>query len=47
MTDLRAIIIDDDRSRREKIREIHPDYIEGIALGTGEGAINLMTGSLI
>lgn len=42
MTDLRAIIIDDDRSRREKIREILPDYIEGIALGTGEGAINLI-----
>ena len=39
MTDLRAIIIDDDRQRREKVRQVLPDYIEGIVVGSGEGAI--------
>ncbi len=39
MPQLRAIIIDDDRNRRETIRQNLPDYIEGIAVGYGESAI--------
>ena len=40
MPQLRAIIIDDDRNRRETIRQNLPDYIEGVAVGYGEGAID-------
>ena len=39
MTDLRAIIIDDDRQRREKVRQVLPDYIESVIVGSGDGAI--------
>ena len=39
MPQLRAIIIDDDRNRRETIRQNLPDYIEGVTVGYGESAI--------
>ena len=42
MTQLRAIIIDDDRVRREAVRDILPDYISSVALGYGEGALDYL-----
>ena len=39
MSELRAIIIDDDKKRREEIRSLLPDYISSIALGYGDGAL--------
>lgn len=40
MADLRVIIIDDDRQRREQIKQILPEYMESLAIGYGEGAID-------
>lgn len=40
MTQIRAVIIDDDRNRREIIKNSLPDYIESIDIGFGEGAID-------
>ena len=39
MADLRTIIIDDDKNRRESIKAVLPDYIDAVAVGFGEGAI--------
>ena len=40
MTQIRAVIIDDDRNRRELIKNSLPEYIESIDIGFGEGAID-------
>ena len=42
MTQLRVIIIDDDRQRREMIQGLLPDYMESTAVGSGEGAIEYL-----
>lgn len=42
MAQLRLVIIDDDRTRRENIRQILPDYIESVAVGSGEGALDYL-----
>lgn len=38
MSHLRAVIIDEDRERREQIRTLLPDYIDGVTVGYGDGA---------
>lgn len=40
MAQLRAVIIDDDVNRRESIKQVLPDYIDAIAAGAGEGALD-------
>ena len=40
MTQIRAVIIDDDRNRRELIKNSLPEYIESIDIVFGEGAID-------
>ena len=40
MPDLRVIIIDDDREKREMVRNMLPDYITCIAAGSAEGALD-------
>ena len=40
MAQIRAVIIDDDRNRRETIKNSLPDYIECVAIGFGDGAID-------
>lgn len=40
MTQLRAIIIDDDRNKREAVRSVLPDYVESVAVGGAEGALS-------
>ncbi len=42
MGQLRAIIIDDNKVRRESIRDILPDYIDSVALGFGDGALDYL-----
>lgn len=42
MTQLRLVIIDDDRTRRENIRQVLPDYIESVAVGSGDGALEYL-----
>ena len=42
MADLRAIIIDDDRIRRDKVISILPDYFASVGLGFGEGALDYL-----
>mgnify|MGYP002859289687 CR=1 FL=1 len=39
MADLRVVVIDDDRARREKISNILPDYIEADVADSGEEAL--------
>ncbi|MCR5687401.1 MAG: response regulator [Lachnospiraceae bacterium] len=39
MTELRVIIIDEDRERREKVAKLLPEYMDAVPTGTGEGAI--------
>lgn len=40
MPDLRVIIIDDDREKREMVRSMLPDYITCIVAGSAEGALD-------
>ena len=40
MNQLRVVIIDDDRNRREMIRSFLPDYISGVAVNPGESALD-------
>lgn len=40
MAQIRVVLIDDDRNRRELIKNSLPDYIECISIGFGEGAID-------
>ncbi len=40
MAQLRAIIIDDDRKKREAVKAVLPDYVESVAVGGAEGALN-------
>lgn len=40
MAELKVVIIDDDRERREKVRNVLPDYMAGVVTGSGEGAID-------
>jgi len=42
MNDLRAIIIDDNKDRREKVSSILPDYIASVGVGFGEGALDYL-----
>ena len=42
MGQLRAIIIDDNRERRESILKLLPDYISSVAVGYGDGALNYL-----
>ncbi len=42
MTQLRLVIIDDDRTRRENIRQMLPDYMETAAVGSGDGALEYL-----
>ena len=42
MPDLRVIIIDDDRQKREMVRSMLPDYITSIAAGSAEGALDYL-----
>ena len=42
MSHLRAIIIDDDRKRREEVMNILPDYIDAVAVGAAEGALDYL-----
>ncbi len=42
MAQLRAIIIDDDRKKRETVKSVLPDYIESVAAGSAEGALNYL-----
>ncbi len=42
MGQLRAIIIDEDRTRRESVKAILPDYIDSVALGYGDGALDYL-----
>ncbi|MBO4903676.1 MAG: response regulator [Lachnospiraceae bacterium] len=40
MPHIRAVVIDDDKNRREALKNSLPDYIECITAGYGEGAID-------
>ena len=40
MAQLRAMIIDEDRQRRETVRDLLPDYMDSIALGYGDGPMD-------
>ncbi len=40
MAQLRAIIIDEDRQRRETVRDLLPDYMDSIALGYGDSPMD-------
>ncbi len=42
MSQLRAIIIDDDRNRREGIVSLLPDYFASVAIGYGDGALDYL-----
>ena len=42
MGQLRAIIIDENKARREAIRDILPDYISCVTLGYGDGALDYL-----
>ncbi len=40
MSQLRAIIIDDNKKKREEVKSVLPDYIDSVAVGGAEGALN-------
>ncbi|MCR5591097.1 MAG: response regulator, partial [Lachnospiraceae bacterium] len=40
MAQLRVIIIDDDRNRREEVERFLPSYMDTVAVGSGDGAID-------
>ncbi len=42
MLDLRVIIIDDDRQKREMVRNVLPDYITCATVGSAEGALDYL-----
>lgn len=42
MTRLRAVIIDDDRNRRESVKQVLPDYIDAVTAGSGDGALDYL-----
>lgn len=42
MSDLRVIIIDDDRKKREMVKNMLPDYIVSVAAGSSDGAIDYL-----
>ena len=42
MSHLRAIIIDDDRKRREELLNILPDYVDAAAVGAADGALEYL-----
>ena len=42
MAQLRVIIIDDDRNRREDVKRLLPDYMDTVALGAADGAIDYL-----
>lgn len=42
MAQLRGIIIDDNKARRESILAVLPDYIDSVGVGAGEGALDYL-----
>ena len=42
MSHLGAIIIDDDRKRREELLNILPDYVDAAAVGAADGALEYL-----
>ena len=42
MGQLRAIIIDEDRARRENVRSLLPDYIDSVTIGFGDSSFEYL-----